>query len=116
MLKTDNVRQGITMNKNVKYPIDYRNGHPDCLGVKKRIGSLLSRKAYNVAVDFGFYLYESDVQWIEKNITKNSTNNNRDIFWRFDSYTHSKNKSPYVMDYMAIFLNNSLMCKVSQLM
>lgn len=91
------------MDKSPKYLTDYRKGRPDSPNIEGRIGSLLSLKAYNIALDFGVELYESDVQWIENNITKNSKNNNRDIFWQFDSYTHLKNKSPYIMDYMATF-------------
>lgn len=87
--------------ENKKYKIDYVNGRPDCPNIEKRIGYYLSHKAWKVAVDFGFELYESDVQWIENNITKNSQNNNRDIFWRFES--DEKHMSPYLMDYMATF-------------
>jgi len=91
------------MVKNTKYSIDYANGRPNCPGVEGRIGDFLSHKAYTMAIDFGFELYESDIKWIENNITKTSQNNNRDIFWRFDSASLGKNISKYRIDYIATF-------------
>lgn len=92
------------MIKDKKYPIDYRYGSLDCPNIKQRIGTLLSEHMYSFGVDFGCDgFYESDIQWLENNITKNSTNNIRDIFWRLDSWERQKNISPYYLDYAATF-------------
>lgn len=93
------------MIKNKKYPIDYRYGSLDCPNIKQRIGTCLSNHMYKCGCDFGFDgFYESDIQWLENNITKNSTNNIRDIFWQIDnSWERGKNISPYYLDYAATF-------------
>ena len=93
-----------------KYPIDFRNGRIDCPNIEQRIGRLLANYAYKAGFDFGIELYESDIQWIENNITKNSQNKNRDILWRFEDYFNSskekKDKSPYITDYLATFFES----------
>ena len=95
------------MKKNKKYPIDYRNGSIKCPNIEQRIGETLSSHAYKCGLYFGFDgFYESDIQWIENNITKNSQNKNRDIFWRFDSWERGKNISPYFLDYTATFFES----------
>lgn len=87
-----------------KYPIDYRKGSICCPNIEQRVGKILSSHMYKCGLDFGFDgFYESDIKWIENNITKNSQNKNRDIFWRFEDYTHAKNISPYILDYMTTF-------------
>lgn len=92
------------MIKDKKYPIDYRYGSLDCPNIEQRIGETLSGFMYNCGIDLGFDgFYESDIQWIENNITKNSQNKNRDIFWRLDSWERGKNISPYFLDYTATF-------------
>ncbi|MBP5794548.1 MAG: hypothetical protein J6W41_00840 [Alphaproteobacteria bacterium] len=90
------------MIKDKKYKFD-ADGHMDCPNIERRIGIFLSGMAYSAWLDFGIELYESDIQWIENNITKNSTNNIRDIFWRLDSWERGKNISPYHLDYTATF-------------
>ena len=66
-----------------KYSIDYRNGGINCPNIEQRVGKILSSRIYKCGLDFGFDgFYESDIQWIENNITKNSQNNIRDIFWK----------------------------------
>ena len=92
------------MVENKKYPVDYRTGKVECPHIEQRIGDLLAHHAYKFAVDFGFELYESDVQWIENNISKNSQNNTRDIFWKInDAYNNPQNKSQFLLDNMATF-------------
>ncbi|MFQ6760342.1 MAG: hypothetical protein ACLRFM_03015 [Alphaproteobacteria bacterium] len=92
------------MIKDKKYPIDYRYGSLDCPNIEQRIGKTLNHNAWAMADDFGLDgLYESDIQWIENNITKNSQNNIRDIFWKQDSYTHETHKNKYILDYKATF-------------
>ena len=92
------------MIKNKKYPVNYRTGRVECPHIEQRIDDLLAHHAYKFAVDFGFELYESDVQWIENNISKNSQNNTRDIFWKIDdAYTDGKKHSKFVLDYEATF-------------
>ena len=91
------------MTENKKYPIDLRKGCVDCPNTEQRIGKKLNQLAFKMALDFGFDgLYESDIQWIENNISKNSQNNNRDILWCFDNYGHS----PYLLDYIATFFES----------
>lgn len=90
------------MTENKKYKFD-ADGHMNCPNIERRIGICLSGKAYSAWLDFGIELYESDIQWLENNITKNSTNNIRDIFWRLDSFERGKNISPYFLDYTATF-------------
>ena len=81
-----------------KYPTDFRKGRIDCPNIEQRIGDLLADCAYKFALDYGFELYESDVQWIENNISKNSQNNIRNIFWQIDdAYTNEKNQSKFLM-------------------
>ena len=64
------------MIENKKYTIDYRKGRLDCSNAEQRIGDTLCRAVWRMALDFGLTgLYESDIQWIENNITKNSQNN-----------------------------------------
>ncbi len=95
------------MIKDKKYPIDYRNGSIKCPNIEQRIGETLSSHAYTFGVDYGFDgLYESDIQWIENNITKNSKNNIRDIFWKQDSYTRETHKNKYILDYKATFFES----------
>ncbi len=96
------------MIKDKKYPIDYRYGSLDCPNIEQRIGHILSSHAYKCGLDFGFDgFYESDIQWLENNITKNSQNKNRDIFWRFDSsWERGKHISPYFLDYTATFFES----------
>ena len=91
------------MVENKKYPIDYRNGCIDCPNLEQRIGSLLANMCYKAGVNFGVELFESDIQWIENNISKTSLNNNRDIFWRLDTTFHAPERSPYFMDYVMTF-------------
>jgi len=92
------------MKKNKKYPIDYRKGSIKCPNIEQRIGKTLSSHAYTFGLDYVFDgLYESDIQWIENNITKNSQNNIRDIFWKQDGYTHKTHKNKYILDYRATF-------------
>ncbi len=92
------------MIKDKKYPIDYRYGSLDCPNIEQRIGTCLSSHMHSFGCDFGCDgFYESDIQWLENNITKNSTNNIRDIFWRLDSWERGKNISPYYLDYAATF-------------
>lgn len=92
------------MINNKKYPIDYRNGSIDCPNVEQRIGKSLSGYAYKCGCYFGFDgFYESDIQWLEDNITKNSRNKNKDIFWQIDGWERRKNISPYYLDYAATF-------------
>ena len=77
----------------------------DCPNIERRIGQILNHEAWCMASSFGLDgLYESDIQWIENNITKNSKNNIRDIFWKQDSYTYKTHKSRYLLDYTATFL------------
>jgi len=93
------------MIKDKKYPIDNIHGSIDCPNIEQRIGKTLNHGAWAMAVDFGLDgLYESDIQWIENNITKNSQNNIRDIFWKQDSYTHKTHTNRYFLDYRATFL------------
>ncbi len=88
-----------------KYTIDYKYGGLDCSDIERRIGKKLNHEAFVMAMSFGFNgLYESDIQWIEDNITKNSKNNIRDIFWKQDSYTHETHTNEYFLDYTATFL------------
>lgn len=92
------------MTENKKYPIDLRYERVDCPNIERRIGNTLNHDAWAMAVDFGLDgLYESDIQWIENNITKNSKNNIRDIFWKQDSYTRETHKNKYILDYYATF-------------
>lgn len=92
------------MKKDKKYPIDYRNSSIKCPNIEQRIGETLSSYAYTFGLDYGLDgLYESDIQWIENNITKNSKNNIRDIFWKQDSYTRETHKNKYILDYHATF-------------
>ena len=92
------------MTENKKYPIDSIHGRVDCPNIEQRIGETLSHRAWTMSFDFGLDgLYESDIQWIENNITKNSQNNIRDIFWKQDSYTHETHKNKYFLDYAATF-------------
>ena len=91
------------MIKDKKYPMDYIYGSSN---IEQRIGQILSSHAYKCGPAFGFDgFYESDIQWIENNITKNSQNKNRDIFWRFDS-NWEKYISPYFLDYTATFFKS----------
>lgn len=91
------------MIKDKKYPMDYIYGSSN---IEQRIGQILSSHAYKCGRVFGFDgFYESDIQWIENNITKNSQNKNRDIFWRFDS-SWGKYISPYFLDYTATFFES----------
>ena len=95
------------MTENKKYPIDSIHGRVDCPNIEQRIGKTLNQRAWAMAVDFGLDgLYESDIQWIENNITKNSKNNIRDIFWKQDSYTHETHKNKYILDYYATFFES----------
>jgi len=88
-----------------KYLIDYRAGSLDCPNIEQRIGKMLSSYMFKFGSGFGLDgFYESDIQWIENNITKNSKNNIRDIFWKQDSYTHETHKNRYLLDYTATFL------------
>ena len=89
-----------------KYLIDYRTGSLDCPNIEQRIGKMLSSYMFKFGSGFGLDgFYESDIQWIENNITKNSQNRNRDILWRFDDYiNHQEYYSPYISDYSATFL------------
>ena len=92
------------MAENKKYLIDYSAGRIDCPNLERRIGWGLARYAYKFALDYGFELYESDIKWIENNISKNSQNNIRDMFWRLDdAYTNEKAKSRFLLDYHATF-------------
>ncbi len=92
------------MIKDKKYPIDSIHGRVDCPNIERRIGNILSSHAYKCGLDFGFDgFYESDIQWIENNISKNSQNNIRDIFWKQDSYTRETHKNKYFLDYKATF-------------
>ncbi len=92
------------MTENKKYPIDLIYGRVDCPNIEQRIGKKLNQLAFKMALDFGFDgLYESDIQWIENNITKNSKNNIRDIFWKQDGYTRETHKNKYFLDYQATF-------------
>lgn len=92
------------MIKDKKYPIDSIYGRVDCPNIEQRIGKKLNQLAFKMALDFGFDgLYESDIQWIENNISKNSQNNIRDIFWKQDSYTRETHKNKYILDYQATF-------------
>lgn len=92
------------MIENKKYPTDLINGCIDCPNIEQRIGDLLADCAYKFALDYGFELYESDVQWIENNISKNSQNNIRDIFWQVDAaYLNGKKHSKFLLDYQATF-------------
>ena len=92
------------MTENKKYPIDLIYGRVDCPNIEQRIGKTLNHDAWAMAVDFELDgLYESDIQWIENNITKNSKNNIRDIFWKQDSYTYETHKNKYILDYCATF-------------
>lgn len=98
------------MVENKKYQIDIRKGRIDCPNIEQRIGELLAHYAYKSAFEFGAEFYESDIQWIENNITKNSQNKNRDILWRFEDYFNpskkKKNKSPYITDYLTTFFES----------
>lgn len=88
-----------------KYTIDDEHGGLDCPDIERRIGQRLNREAWCMARAFGLDgFYESDIQWIENNITKNSKNNIRDIFWKQDSYTHKTHTNRYFLDYTATFL------------
>lgn len=88
-----------------KYPIDYEHAGLDCPDIERRIGRRLNHEAFLMAMFFGLDgLYESDIQWIENNITKNSKNNIRDIFWKQDSYTYETHTNIYFLDYLATFL------------
>ena len=90
------------MTEDKKYLIDYRAGGLDCPDIERRIGQILN---WCMASSFGLDgLYESDIQWIENNITKNSKNNIRDIFWKQDSYTYKTHTNIYFLDYTATFL------------
>ena len=92
------------MTEDKKYPIDLIHGCVDCPNIEQRIGENLNHLAFKMALDFGFDgLYESDIQWIEKHITKNSQNNIRDIFWKQDSYTHETHNNRYFLDYQTTF-------------
>lgn len=94
------------MIENKKYPIDYKKGRVVCPNIERRIGDILADHAYKFACDFKFELYESDIQWIENNISKNSQNNTRAIFWKIDnSYirTDGKRRSRFTLDYEATF-------------
>lgn len=92
------------MIKDKKYPIDSIHGRVDCPNIERRIGNTLNHSAWAMSVDFELDgLYESDIQWIENNITKNSKNNIRDIFWKQDSYTRETHKNKYYLDYKATF-------------
>ena len=92
------------MIKDKKYPIDSIHGRVDCPNIERRIGNTLNHGAWAMSVDFGLDgLYESDIQWIENNISKNSQNNIRDIFWKQDSYTRETHKNKYFLDYKATF-------------
>lgn len=93
------------MTEDKKYLIDYRAGGLDCPDIERRIGTTLPAQMYSYGINLGFDgFYESDIQWIENNITKNSQNKNRDIFWRLDScLDREKNISPYFLDYTATF-------------
>ena len=92
------------MIENKKYTIDYRKGRLDCSNAEQRIGDTLCRAVWSMALDFGLTgLYESDIQWIENNITKNSQNNIRDMFWKQDSYTRETHNNKYFLDYQATF-------------
>jgi len=90
------------MTENKKYPIDLRKGRVDCPNLERRIGECLSQEAFRAGWYFGVELYESDIQWIENNISKNSQNKNRDILWRFDNF----GRSPYLLDYIATFFES----------
>ena len=92
----------MTMTENKKYPIDSREGRVDCPNLELRIGSLLADMSYKAGIDFGVELFESDVLWIENNISKNLKNNNRYILWRLDD-AYNNGKSPYFMDYAITF-------------
>ena len=95
------------MIKDKKYPIDYRKGSICCPNIEQRVGEILSSYMYICGCDFGFDgFYESDIQWLENNITKNSRNKNRDIFWQIDSWERGKNISPYLLDYAATFFES----------
>ena len=88
-----------------KYLIDYGAGSLDCPNIEQRIGKILSSYMFKFGFAFGLDgFYESDIQWIENNITKNSKNNIRDIFWKQDSYTHKTHTNRYFLDYTATFL------------
>ena len=92
------------MIENKKYPVNHKKWHIECPNIERRIGDLLANHAYEFSCDFGFELYESDIQWIENNISKNSQNNTRDIFWKIDdAYTDETKHSKYVLDYEATF-------------
>ena len=110
------------MTENKKYPIDLREGRVDCPNIEQRIGEKLNHLACKMALDFGLDgLYESDIQWIEKHITKNSQNNIRDIFWKQDSYTHETHNNRYFLDYQATFFEQfidapDIPCNMKQLL
>lgn len=92
------------MTENKKYPIDLRAGGVDCPNIERRIGKILNHQAWGMGVDYGFDgLYESDIQWIENNITKNSKNNIRDICWGQDSYTPKTHNNKHILAYRATF-------------
>jgi hypothetical protein len=94
----------IKMTRNKKYPIDLRKGRVNYPNLERRIGEFLSHEAFHAGWVFGIELYESDIQWIENNISKNSQNNNRDILWRFDNQ-HGR-CSPHLLDYIATFFES----------
>lgn len=93
------------MIKDKKYPFDYRHSSLDCPNIEQRIGQTLPTLMYSCGINSGFDgFYESDIQWLETNITKNSQNKNRDIYWRLDScLDRERNISPYYLDYAATF-------------
>lgn len=95
-------KKTLTMSENKKYPIDLRKGRVDCPNLEQRIGEILSNEAFQAGWEFGVELYESDVQWIENNISKNSQNNNRDMLWRFEEIKRGRH-SPHRLDYIATF-------------
>ena len=93
------------MSGDKKYSINFTEGCIDCPNIKSRIGDNLAHYAYKAGRDLGLELYESDIQWIENHIIKNSQNRNRDIFWQIEDYIvgHQKYSSPYFRDYYASF-------------
>lgn len=110
------------MQENKKYLINYREGRMDCPNLEQRIGSILAHMCYKAGRDFGVELYESDVQWIENNISKNSQNNNRDILWILEnSYSGKVRYSPYLMDYLITFFEkfigmHGIPCNVNRIL
>ena len=103
-LKTDMENGGakppVIAKEDILYELSYEDykGTPTLPDIERRIGSRL----YRTAAKYKLKLNESDVIWIENNISKNSKH--RDLFWLIDS-TEPKNRNIETLNYIATFFN-----------